>query len=118
MKDHIPEMYMVGHFFCDIMKLFMCMHGMLIFTQVYEMDNNIYTSNNGVKLVLLQITFVLGLGMQIITNFANMIGMTGDVCYFLYNIDLQIENIYYNSVENYSTPQEIVHIFRKMLTRR
>jgi len=32
MKDHIPEMYMVGHFFCDIMKLFMCMHGMLIFT--------------------------------------------------------------------------------------
>jgi len=62
--------------------------------------------------------FAIGVGLQIVTNFTNLIGKVGDVIFFLYCIDLEIERVHFARNTTYSTPKSIWQIIRKLTINR
>ena len=79
---------MLGHMFGDIVKVFLSLAGGVI---MFLLIQKHITAIDSIWITFLPIAIsMLGLFLQIGTNFANLLGMIGDVATFCYGIDLKI----------------------------
>lgn len=121
MKNTIKEMYMVGHLFGDIIKLFLALASVAIFWQLISRNISEGVEGNDYspfKFFFLTLAMAGGLSLEVSTNFANLVGMSGDVSYFLFNVDLEIERIHYHRNLPFSTPEALLEILRPLTIGR
>lgn len=88
-KSVMPELYMLGHIYGDFTKLGLILIGMAMIHELVELKSDV--AHHGKLLIPYTFTLILfglGLGLQIVTNFTNLIGKCGDVTFYLYCIDL------------------------------
>lgn len=104
---------MVGHLFGDIFKLLISMVSIAILSAL--MNNK----QAGIfEFVIMALLTGAGLALEIGNNFSNLSATSGDICYMLYCIDIEIERVYYQSSEPYSTPLEILYVLRPLMIQR
>ncbi len=81
---------MVGHLYGDIIKLFFSILAVVVFEYLIHGFGTYQEPDYLARFLFHLLAVGFGLAIEISTNFANLIGMIGDVCYILYNIDLEI----------------------------
>jgi hypothetical protein len=80
---------MLGHFYGDIIKLCLCIIGIILLSEFTDDFLGLsYIKKYFWSYTFTVVAFGFGLGLQIATNFANIIGMCGDVAFIMYCIDL------------------------------
>lgn len=79
---------MLGHFYGDIIKLSLCIIGIVLIVEFTSVFLGLsYAKNYFWAYTFNQFAFAFGLGLQIATNFTNIVGMCGDTAFIMYCID-------------------------------
>ncbi len=87
-KSVMPELYMLGHIYGDFTKLGLILIGIAVIHELVELKSDVARhSEYLIEYSFTVMLFGVGLGLQIATNFTNMIGKCGDIVFFLYCID-------------------------------
>jgi hypothetical protein len=107
---------MLGHMYGDFTKLSLVLIGIAIINLMVQVEDAPYS--HLLQHLIMLLIFGIGLGLQIATNFANIVGKCGDILFFLYCIDLEIERVHYSNNHNYSTPHSLMVILRKITIKR
>ena len=82
---------MLGHTYGDFTKLTLILTGLGAIHELVELKSDVaHHSEYIIQYSFTILLFAVGLGLQIVTNFTNLIGKCGDMIFFLYCIDTEI----------------------------
>ncbi len=88
---------MLGHIYGDVTKLSLILIGLAIIHELVELKSDIaHRGEYWFQYSFTVLLFGIGIGLQIVTNFTNLIGKCGDIVFFLYCIDLEIERVHFS----------------------
>lgn len=110
---------MLGHIYGDFTKLGLILTGLAVIHELVELKSDIaHHEEYIIQYSFTILLFALGIGLQIVTNFTNLIGKCGDVVFFLYCIDSEIERVHFSQNSNYSTPKLLWQTLRQLTINR
>ena len=110
---------MLGHIYGDFTKLALILIGVAVIHELVELKSDVaYHSEYLIEYSFTVLLFGIGIGLQIATNFTNLIGKCGDIVFFLYCIDTEIERVHFAHNSNYSTPKALWQTIRQLTVKR
>ncbi len=100
----------------EITRLFLTSLGVVVFLIMLDATNVEQTTLSKLITAFINVIFLLS---EIATVYCTLLGTIGDVIFFMYMTDMEIERVYYRN-NNYtsSCPEDIKKIYKKLTINR